>query len=64
MKRRTQALWAPRYLGATLVPLGQIESERFDIESSSSVGPRQHRVRRSVLILAVLMVAAAALFAM
>ena len=46
------------------VPLDHIESERFDIESSGSVGPRQRRVRRAVLALAVVMVFAAALFAM
>ena len=46
------------------VPLDHIESERFDIESSGSVGPRQKMVRRAVLALAVTMVVAAALFAM
>ena len=45
-------------------PLDQIESERFDIESSAAVGPRQRSVRRAVLALAVVMVIAAALFAM
>jgi hypothetical protein len=46
------------------VPLDHIESERFDIESSGSVGPRQRTVRRAVFALAVVMVVAAALFAM
>ena len=46
------------------VPIGRIESERFDIESSASVGPRQRAVRRAVLALAVVMVVAAAIFAM
>ena len=77
MRRRTQALWALAYLGVTLVPLGiiligpwiprrgfWIESERFDIESSSAFGPRQQTVRRAVMALAVVMVIAAAFFAM
>jgi predicted ferric reductase len=45
------------------VPPDRIESERFDIESAGSIGPRQRQVRRAVLALAVVMVIAAALFA-
>lgn len=46
------------------VPLSKIESERFDIESSGSVGPRQLAVRRTVLALAGVMIVVSALFAM
>jgi 3-phenylpropionate/trans-cinnamate dioxygenase ferredoxin reductase subunit len=46
------------------VPLNRIDSERFDIESSGNIGPRQRSVRRAVFALAVLMIVAAALFAM
>lgn len=46
------------------VPLDQIESERFDIESSGNVGPRQRLIRRAMLALGVVMVLAAALFAL
>lgn len=45
------------------VPIGRIESERFDIGAGGEVGPRQVQVRRLVIALSVLVVAVAALFA-
>ncbi|HEU6446338.1 MAG TPA: hypothetical protein VFL61_14895 [Gaiellaceae bacterium] len=45
------------------VPLGRIESERFDIEAAQAIGPRHAQVRRLVLALGALMVLGAALFA-
>lgn len=45
------------------VPLDRIESERFDIGTAGAIGRRATGIRRTVLGLGVLMVAAAALFA-
>lgn len=45
------------------VPLERIESEQFDIGAAGAIGPRQLQVRRAVLALVVVMVIAAALFA-
>lgn len=45
------------------VPLDRIESERFDIGAAGAIGQRATSIRRTVLGLGALMVAAAALFA-
>jgi len=45
------------------VPLDRIESERFDIGAAGAIGRRATDIRRTVLGLGALMVAAAALFA-
>jgi NAD(P)H-flavin reductase len=45
------------------VPVDRIESERFDIGAAGMVGHRGKGIRRLVLILGAVMVAAAALFA-
>ncbi|HEU6443788.1 MAG TPA: ferredoxin reductase family protein [Gaiellaceae bacterium] len=45
------------------VPLGRIESERFDIEAAQAIGPRHAQVRRLVLALAGIMVLGSTLFA-
>jgi predicted ferric reductase len=45
------------------VPLGRIESERFDIGAAGVIGRRHARIRRSVVALAGVLLAAAVLFA-
>jgi 3-phenylpropionate/trans-cinnamate dioxygenase ferredoxin reductase subunit len=45
------------------MPVGRIESERFDIGAAGMIGRRATGIRRMVLALGVVMVAAAALFA-
>ena len=45
------------------VPIGRIESERFDIGSAGMIGRRGVGIRRTVLALSAVMLAAAALFA-
>jgi predicted ferric reductase len=45
------------------VPIGRIESERFDIGSAGMIGRRGVGIRRTVLALGAVMLAAAALFA-
>jgi NAD(P)H-flavin reductase len=45
------------------VPLDRIESERFDIGAAGVIGRRHARIRRSVVALAGVLVAAAVLFA-
>jgi ferredoxin-NADP reductase len=45
------------------VPLGRIHSERFDIGAAGAVGRRSLQVRRLVLALSTVMLAAAAVFA-
>ncbi len=52
-----------RALLAEGMPLGRIHSERFDIGAAGAVGRRQAQVRRLVIGLSAVMVAASALFA-